>query len=252
MAIRRFLIDVEKFEKELSKFSKFVSNNFNETKMIMVIPPDHPEPLGQIKIVVKNKAILAKNDLSLIFVENSREIFSTDFLLYPGARYLSNKIGFYDGSLLNKLEQSVYDLRKKSSELNTLYDYASGACFSKLHTYVRASKADSFHVLTSSLEFSDSVKISEEARIPGSSMLEYAKMDITAGFGLPVWFSNKWELKFYFGSNNNIAIAEINLRAEDEPLVFADWINSYEEVTNDPNYNEENLIFYKDDLEDDF
>ena len=48
-----------------------------------------------------------------------------------------------------------------------------------------------------------------------------------------------WEIDFFHGDNNGLAVAEIELTAEDEQFDLPNWVT--EEVTNDPRYYNSNL-----------
>lgn len=49
-----------------------------------------------------------------------------------------------------------------------------------------------------------------------------------------------WEVDEFFGENEGLIIAEIELQSEDQPFAKPDWVT--EEVTTDPRYYNANLI----------
>ena len=49
-----------------------------------------------------------------------------------------------------------------------------------------------------------------------------------------------WEVDEFFGENEGLIIAEIELQSEDQPFDMPDWVT--EEVTADPRYYNANLI----------
>ncbi len=49
-----------------------------------------------------------------------------------------------------------------------------------------------------------------------------------------------WEIDEFFGDNQGLIVAEVELFAEDQPIIYPDWVG--EEVTNDPRYFNSNLI----------
>ncbi len=49
-----------------------------------------------------------------------------------------------------------------------------------------------------------------------------------------------WEVDVFFGKNQGLIVAEIELESEDEPFTKPDWIR--EEVSHDPRYFNSNLL----------
>jgi adenylate cyclase len=49
-----------------------------------------------------------------------------------------------------------------------------------------------------------------------------------------------WELDVFYGDNQGLVVAEIELDAPDQPLVLPDWAG--EEVSEDPRYYNHNLV----------
>ncbi|MDD5061334.1 MAG: adenylate cyclase, partial [Candidatus Marinimicrobia bacterium] len=49
-----------------------------------------------------------------------------------------------------------------------------------------------------------------------------------------------WEVDEFLGENVGLIIAEIELGAEDQPIIKPDWVG--EEVTGDPRYFNSNLV----------
>ncbi len=51
-----------------------------------------------------------------------------------------------------------------------------------------------------------------------------------------------WEVDEFLGENKGLVIAEIELKSEDQPLTFPEWVG--QEVTTDPRYYNSNLCAY--------
>jgi len=49
----------------------------------------------------------------------------------------------------------------------------------------------------------------------------------------------KWEVDEFLGDNEGLVVAEVELKSEDQPLTFPEWIG--QEVTTDPRYFNSNL-----------
>jgi adenylate cyclase len=51
-----------------------------------------------------------------------------------------------------------------------------------------------------------------------------------------------WEVDEFFGENQGLVVAEIELLAEDQVIAKPDWVG--EEVTHDPRYANANLLHH--------